>query len=337
MKLTSVKHLTATGFKNIWVNKLMSIASVGVLVACMSVIGLAVAISLNVDSALSELEQQNVVMVFFNDRNAALYGSGQGSVSNDPNKTYNSITEDDYTVHSYADALLICDKISKLDNIKSVEYVSKEDALVSVKDTLPDSQSGYLDFFEDDEYGNPLPSGARVTMLNLEHFDDTIEKITAIEGVDTIESSRDIAEKITIIKKAITIVGFWIVAILMVISLVIVSNTIRVTMYNRKLEISIMKAVGATDSFVRLPFMIEGVTIGLLSAGVTVTILYFVYNAVKETVRNTLSLTTIIPFGDFFWQIFGIFAVIGCLAGLLSSAFMINKYLRKEGSEFRAL
>jgi cell division transport system permease protein len=174
-------------------------------------------------------------------------------------------------------------------------------------------------------------------MLNLEHFDDTIEKITAIEGVDTIESSRDIAEKITIIKKAITIVGFWIVAILMVISLVIVSNTIRVTMYNRKLEISIMKAVGATDSFVRLPFMIEGVTIGLLSASVTVTILYFVYNAVKETVRNTLSLTTIIPFGDFFWQIFGIFAVIGCLAGLLSSAFMINKYLRKEGSEFRAL
>ena len=117
----------------------------------------------------------------------------------------------------------------------------------------------------------------------------------------------------------------------------IVSNTIRVTMYNRKLEISIMKAVGATDSFVRLPFMIEGVTIGLLSAISTTVILYFVYNAVEGVIKNQLNLVSLIPFTDFFWYIFGIFAAIGCFAGLFSSAFMINKYLRKEGSEFRAL
>ena len=117
----------------------------------------------------------------------------------------------------------------------------------------------------------------------------------------------------------------------------IVSNTIRVTMYNRKLEISIMKAVGATDSFVRLPFMIEGITIGLLSAVITSVILYFVYNAVDGAIINSLGLTSLIPFFEFFWIIFGIFAAIGCFAGLFSSAFMINKYLRKEGSEFRAL
>ena len=155
--------------------------------------------------------------------------------------------------------------------------------------------------------------------------------------MDDTYSSKDIAEKITVIKKAIGIIGFWIVAILLLISLMIVSNTIRVTMYNRKLEISIMKAVGATDSFVRLPFMIEGMTIGLLSAVITTVILYFVYNAVDDTIMNQLQISSLIPFSEFMWLIFGIFAAIGCFAGLFSSAFMINKYLRKEGSEFRAL
>ena len=334
MKLTSVKYLAATGFKNIWLNKLMSIASIGVLVACMSVIGLAVAVSFNVDSALSDLEKENVIMVFFNDRNAALYGE---SAKDNTDKNHNNITEDDYLIHSYEDALIVCDTISKIENVSSVVYFSGDDALEDVKSTMPEEQAEYLDFMNDDELGNPLPSGARVTMSNLEYFDDTIKAINAIEGVDSIYSSQDVAQKITTIKHAITIIGFWIVAILMIISLVIVSNTIRVTMYNRKLEISIMKAVGATDSFVRLPFMIEGVTIGLVSAGITVTILYFVYNAVQETVKSALSLTSIIPFGEFFWILFGIFAGIGCLAGLFSSALMINKYLRKEGSEFRAL
>ena len=188
-----------------------------------------------------------------------------------------------------------------------------------------------------DDYGNPMPSGARVSFVSLEKFDETLDSLEAMKGVDSTSSTRDLAEKITLIKHAISIVGFWIVAILLLISLMIVSNTIRVTMYSRKLEISIMKAVGATDSFVRLPFMIEGVTIGLLSAVITIVILYFVYKAVAGTILNVMTIATLIPFADFFWIIFGIFAGIGVFAGLFSSAFMINKYLRKEGSEFRAL
>ena len=182
-----------------------------------------------------------------------------------------------------------------------------------------------------------MKCGAKVTVYDLSKFDETLLTIENTEGVDHVYSSKAIAEKITAIKKAISIVGFWIVAILLLISLMIVSNTIRVTMYNRKLEISIMKAVGATDSFVRLPFMIEGVTIGLLSAGITTVILYFVYNAVDDVIMMKLNRVSLIPFTQFFWYIFGIFAAIGCFAGLFSSAFMINKYLRKEGSEFRAL
>ncbi len=333
MKLSSVKYLVANGFKNIWLNKLMSIASIGVLVACMSVIGLAVAVSLNVDHTLSELEQQNVVMVYFEDRNSALYKvRAEQSIDATLEKAELEVTEEDYAIHSLEDALLLCEKIRKLDNVNTIEYFSSDEMLESAKAAVSDTSPEIFSLIE-----NPMSCGARVTMTDLSLFDETISDIERLDGVDTTSSLRDIAEKITTIKKAIAIVGFWIVAILLIISLVIVSNTIRVTMYSRKLEISIMKAVGATDSFVRLPFMIEGVTIGLASAGITVTILYFVYNAVQETVKNALSLTAIIPFADFFWMIFGIFSGIGCFAGVFASAIMINKYLRKEGSEFRAL
>ncbi len=335
MKLTSVRYLIGNGFKNIWLNNLMSIASIGVLVACMSVIGLAIALSINIDSALNKLEQDNVVMVFFDDRNAALYGdSGKANV----NGTYNEITEDDYTIHSFEDAIRLCAKLEKLDNIATVEYFSGDDALVNTMNSMTEEQSKYYQsLLESDEYGNPMSCGAKVSFISLEKFDETLASIEKLEGVDATQSTKDIAEKITAIKKGISIIGFWIVAILLLISLMIVSNTIRVTMYNRKLEISIMKAVGATDSFVRLPFMIEGVTIGLLSAVITTVILYFVYNAVEGAIKSTLGLVSLIPFTEFIWYVFGIFAAIGCFAGLISSVFMINKYLRKEGSEFRAL
>ncbi len=333
MKFTSVKYLIGNGFKNIWLNKLMSVASIGVLVACMSVIGLAVAVSLNVDNTLSEIEQQNVVMVYFEDRNSALYKvRSEQSADATLVKAEQEITEDDYSIHNLEEALVLCKKISEIDNINSIEYFSSDELLENAKDAVANASSDIFSVIE-----NPMSCGARVTMTDLSLFDETIKDIENLHGVDEISSLRDIAEKITIIKRAIAIVGFWIVAILMIIALVIVSNTIRVTMYSRKLEISIMKAVGATDSFVRLPFMIEGVTIGLLSACITVSILYFVYNAVQETVKSALSLTSIIPFSEFFWLIFGIFGGIGCFAGLFASAIMINKYLRKEGSEFRAL
>lgn len=335
MKLTSVKYLTGNGFKNIWANKLMSVASIGVLVACMSVIGLAVAISANVDNAISELEKENVIMAYFDDKSHAIYENSNDKKTESDAAT--SVTEDDYVVKSYADAILICDKIRDLDNVRSVVFITSEMALKDARDSLPEDQREAFDALGESEFGNLFSSSAKITMINLEKFSETIEEIEAISGVARTSSAQDIAKKMVAIEKAINIVGFWIIAILMIISIVIVSNTIRVTMYNRKLEISIMKAVGATDSFVRLPFIVEGITIGTASACITVTILYFVYNAVKGTVKAELGLANVVPFGDFFWTVFGLFIGIGCLAGLLSSAFMINKYLRKEGSEFRAL
>ena len=215
-------------------------------------------------------------------------------------------------------------------------YVTSDEGLESVKKSMLEGQESYFTFL-DEEYGNPMSGAAKVTMKDMSQFDQTIEQIKKMDGIDAVQSQNDLADKITAIKRGIGIAGFWIIAILMVISLVIVSNTIRVTMYNRKLEISIMKAVGATDSFVRIPFVVEGVLIGVISALIAEGLLYFCYRVATETIISTLGTNDIVRYGDVAIMLLLIFIGIGVFAGILGSVIMISKYLRREGSEFAAI
>lgn len=363
MKMGSVKYLVGEGVKNTWVNRLMSLASVGVLVACMVIIGLAILISENVNKAVGNLEQQNVVMAYMKDYSWALYGdkdvssdtssnsssaaassdsttssatSGTESTSGDEKADENGVKQSDYIVHSEEEAKALCDEIAKLDNVASVTYVSPEEGLESVKKSMLEGQESYFSFL-DEKNGNPMSGAAKIQMKDMSRFDETVEQIKKFDGISDIQSQSDLAEKITVIKKGIGIAGFWIIAILMVIALVIVSNTIRVTMYNRKLEISIMKAVGATDSFVRIPFVVEGMLIGVVSALIAEGLLYFCYRVATETIIGTLGTSDIVHYSDVAGWLLLVFIGIGIFAGVLGSVIMISKYLRHEGSEFAAI
>lgn len=363
MKMGSVKYLVGEGVKNTWVNRLMSLASVGVLVACMVIIGLAILISENVNKAVGNLEQQNVVMAYMKDYSWALYGdkdvssdkssnsssaaassdsttssatSGTESTSGDEKADENGVKQSDYIVHSEEEAKALCDEIAKLDNVASVTYVSPEEGLESVKKSMLEGQESYFSFL-DEKNGNPMSGAAKIQMKDMSRFDETVEQVKKFDGISDIQSQSDLAEKITAIKKGIGIAGFWIIAILMVIALVIVSNTIRVTMYNRKLEISIMKAVGATDSFVRIPFVVEGMLIGVVSALIAEGLLYFCYRVATETIIGTLGTRDIVHYSDVAGWLLLVFIGIGIFAGVLGSVIMISKYLRHEGSEFAAI
>ena len=366
MRMGSIRYLIGEGFKNTWANRLMSLASIGVLVACMVVIGLAILISENVNLAIGNLEQQNVVMVYMKDYSWALYGtksddavSSEETASSEENDTKDEKDEDkkdedvkeseteekadkngikpsDYIIHDENEAKALCDRIAEIDNVASVEYISGEQGLESVKESMLEGQAEYFSFL-DDEYGNPLSGAAKVKMEDMEKFSATIKKIEKLDGVDVIQSQGDLADKITAVKNGISVAGFWIIAILMVISLVIVSNTIRVTMYNRKLEISIMKAVGATDAFVRIPFVVEGMFIGIISALLAEGLLYFCYRVATETISTTLGTSELVKYGDVAVMMLLVFLGIGVFAGALGSIIMIGKYLRHEGSEFAAI
>lgn len=372
MKLRSITYLSKEGVKNMWANRLMTIASIGVLVACMVLIGLAILISINLNQALGNLEEQNVVRVFFNDKTSVMYGesadtqtesseeaSSETDSSSEPVASDDTssdatasdeteseeqvvtdpdaIPEDAYVIHNTKEAMELCEKLESIDNVIEVKYISGEEALKNYRESgqLP---AGYDKYFEfDDEYGNPFSCGAEITLDDMGRFEETVKAIEGTKGVDSVRSYVELANKIESIKNGIGIAGVWIIAILLIISLVIVSNTIRVTMYSRKLEIGIMKAVGATNSFIRLPFIIEGIMIGLVSAVISLGVVYFCYRVAIESIVMQLGALTPISFLSVLPTIIGVFAGIGVASGLLGSIIMIGKYLKKEGSEFTAI
>lgn len=350
MKLSSISYLTKEGIKNTWVNRLMTLASVGVLVACMVIIGLAVLISENVNVAIGNLEEQNVVMVYMKDYSWALYddensaddtvsdtttSAGEATKPEETDKAdKNGIKDSDYIIHNEKEAKALCKEIEKLDNIANVEYVSPEEGLKSVTSSMLEGQKDYFSFLDEE---NPISSAAKVTMKDMGKYEATVKKLEKLNGVSNVRSQTELANTINAIKKGVGIAGAWIIAVLMLISLVIVSNTIRVTMYNRKLEIGIMKAVGATDAFVRIPFIVEGMVIGIVSAVISEVLLYFCYRVATESIIGALGTNDIVKYGDMALILLALFVAIGIFAGVLGSAFMIGKYLKHEGSEFAAI
>lgn len=332
MKFGSIKYLVKEGFKGAWANRLMSLASVGVLVACMVVIGLAILISENVNMAIGKLEQQNVVQVYLKDYAwAYLYGE---KPETEEEKDVNGIADSYYLIHNEEEALAVRDQILKLDNVADAKYVSREEGLAQMTGEMGEEYQEYFSFLEEDDE-NPISAAIDVTMKDMSKFDDTVEELKSIDAVFNIQTYDGLAEQIDAIKQGIYVAGFWIIAILIVISLVIVSNTIRVTMYNRKLEISIMKAVGATDTFVRIPFVIEGLLIGLISALISEGLIYFCYRVATEKISAMLG--QVVTFADVALYLLLVFVGIGMFAGVLGSVLMIGKYLKREGSEFTAI
>ena len=234
-RLSSLGYLLKEGVKNIWSNRTMSFASVGVLVSCLLLTGAAVLFSMNVDVAMKSLEGNNSTTVYLQEGLPTLT------------------------------SLRVGQEIKQLDNIEECEFVSKQDAVQNMLDMLGDDGTVLEGLLGDENF---LPDAFRISMKDLNLYDETAAQIEAINGVDEIIDYSDIAEQLTSLDNLVTSVGFWIVLILSLVSLFIISNTIRVTMFSRRLEISIMKSVGATNWFVRVPFIVEGVIIGLLSGGV---------------------------------------------------------------------
>ncbi|MBQ4155198.1 MAG: ABC transporter permease, partial [Clostridia bacterium] len=247
MKLRSVRYLAVEGFKNIWLHRLMTLASVCVLVSCMLLIGVAVLLSFNVEKAFGTLKDSNVVSVVLKD--------------------------DEKKPIKKEEALLIEQEIKKIANIKTTKYVSRDESADSFRESMG---SIYDEFFEDNNF---LPTKIEVTFEDQAKYEKTIAKIGQIEGVEYVNFSEGLTEKLVGIQNVINTAGFWIIGLLLITALVIISNTIRITMASRRLEISIMKAVGATNSFIRLPFIVEGITFGLVSAVATTGLLYLVYNS----------------------------------------------------------
>lgn len=299
MKNRNIRYLTHEGIKNIGINRLMSVASVAVLLSCLVIIGSAVMLFLNVDSLLENIESQNVIMAFCN------VGADQDEV--------------EYTRT----------QIENTENVAKCEFVSKADALVSVKNSLGEDASILKDI--DDTF---LPDAFKITVDDMEFYDNTVESIKNIASVASIQQNAPLAEKFREIRSAVTYISSGLILILFIVSMFIIANTVRITMFSRKLEISIMKAVGATNWFIRWPFIVEGVFLGLISAVLAFGLLALLYYLMGEPLTTIFGVlgNSIVNFWDYALYIFLGFTVVGIFTGALGSTISIRKYLKEQGS-----
>ncbi len=299
MKGTSLKYLTHEGFRNVWVNRLMSLASVTVLMACLIIMGAGIMIYFNINNVVDKVQSQNVVMVYVAD----------------------DASEDETTQ--------IGTSLEGISNVESCEFVPKE---VAFQEQIQ-SMGGDAALFEGfDEI--PLPDAYKVTVKDLSQFENTVSQIKQINKVDSVRENSDLASKLLSLRHAVSIVSVGLVIMLFLVALFIISNTIRITMFSRKLEISIMKAVGATNWFIRWPFMIEGMILGTISGIVSLGVLWGLYAVAEKVFAQTLSLIgfSLVPFSGYWWQILLVFVAIGLFTGGFGSLVSMAKYLKEQGS-----
>lgn len=297
------KYLVREGLRNTWANRLMSLASVGVLVCCLVLMGSAVLVSVNISHVMSWLNDQNVVMVFLNDR---VSGSD----------TY-------FTEEEAKQQILSVENVDE-DNI---EFVSKEEGFESLMNRF-DEKLQIIDALGDT--ANILPDAFRVGFKDPTRYETTVEQLKNLEVVYTVRDSREYAEKLMGINKTVTVVGIWIVGLLLVVSLFIITNTIKLTMYVRKLEISIMKSVGATDWFIRTPFLVEGIVIGLAAGIISFGLVAYIYSAATSAISSVMS-SGMLPFMSMIGWLLLAFLGSGVLSGAVGSLVSIRKYLKDDG------
>ena len=294
-----IGYLTKEGFRNIRVNHLMSIASIAVLMSCLVMMGAAFMVIVNVNNVMSEIESQNVVMVYLKEE-------VQGE----------AITE-------------MREKITLMQNVKKCEFVDKETAFKQQLEEL-DTDATYFEGVE-----NPLPDLFKVSVSDMTKFDKTVAELKMLDGVDSVRDNREIAQTLVKIRQTIFYVSIGVIAVLLLISLFIIANTVRITMYSRRLEINIMKSVGATNWFIRWPFMVEGMVLGAISGILSLAVVWGLYRLVQPSVSSMLTMVsrgfTTVSFLDYIVYILVAFLVIGIVSGGIGSLISIQKYLKERG------
>lgn len=298
MKLNNVAYNVKEGVRNITYNKLMSFASIGVLTACLILIGSAMLISLNITSIVDKVKTQNQVIVFLKD-----------DVKEEDRKSFEK----------------------ELKEKGQVEYISKEKAIEEFMKGIDDGGE-LLERYKKDKV---LPAKFKVTLHNLADINGFMSEMKERPLVLKVDAPTEAANNLLQLDKWIKIGASIAVGILMLIALVIVQNTIRISVFSRRREINIMKYVGATNGFIGLPFMVEGALLGLLSALLGYTAIYFGYNKLLDTVFGTSNTSWLIDtFGPSVQlqqvgiQLFLIFVAFGVVTGVFGSLLSTRKHLK---------
>lgn len=284
------------GFKGVFRNGLMSVASILVLLSSLLVTGIFLTLVLNVNFNLEKLDNFNEVVCYL---------------------------KLDATAEQVEQTK---EEIQRLDNVQSVTYISKKEALDSEREKYGDQYAYLFDSYDDET--NPLPDSFRIEYESVSKLDALIYQLGKIDSVDSIRNSREIAINIEKFKNIISVGCTWLMAVLIVVSVFVISNTIKLTFHSRELEISIMRYIGATKTYITMPFIIEGIIISLVASTISYITQWYIYTFIVEGLAEQYSFVSIIPYAQLNNIFLALFFGAGLFIGVFGTAITIRRYMR---------
>lgn len=276
-------------------NGVMTFASVAVLMSCLVVIGGFALIVLNININLNALGDLNQIVVF---ADAEL---GEEELSS------------------------LGDKIASLENVTSVEHITKAQALENLRAQAGDKKEGY-DYIN--ETNNPLSDEFIISYEDVDRVVDLDYALNHMEGISKVNNRLDLASGLESFRSGVFVVFGWFLVILVIVTVFIIINTIKLSVYSRRHEITVMRYVGATGAFITAPFVIEGILIGLFSSVIAYFVEWYAYYYMEQRLSGGLQMIKFMSFTDVSGAVLGGFIVIGILTGIFGSMISLRKYLK---------
>ncbi|MBQ1362305.1 MAG: permease-like cell division protein FtsX [Oscillospiraceae bacterium] len=294
MSLSKGLYLIREGFRSIKTHGFMSFASVAIITACLIIIGSITLLSLNIDKLIADLEQQNEIVAFVDESIA-----------------------DEETAKALESSILA------VGNIESAEFVSRENAMKNFMSKYDDRLMEGID-------ASVFRHRFVLHLTDISQMAETKKALEAVPGILKVNAQIEYADRFVRVRNIVSVISLILTAVLTFVSFFIMSNTIKLTTYGRREEIAIMKMVGATNAFIRTPFVIEGLILGLLGGLFGFLIQWLLYTLLNSSLMDTLtgSFVTLVPFKTVMWPLLAAFLGIGVLIGVFGGLNAIRNYLK---------
>jgi cell division transport system permease protein len=293
MKIRTIRYFIAEGTKSIVKNRVMSLASITTVTAALFILGIFMLLAVNVNRIVNTVEKRIEIQVFLKDDVTTLK---QQEIEN---------------------------AIDEIQGVREAKFESKEEALEKFREQLGENE----DLAKGLEMKNPLPASFIIKVESPEDVKYVSSEIAKIEGVDEVKDGREIIDKIIKISSFVRVTSIALMSILGLIAIFLISNTIKLTVYARKREIGIMKYIGATDWFIRWPFIIEGILLGFIGALIAIITLTYGYSYAAKAVSESIMIFSLVPTDEALRSISWQFSLVGVSIGGFGSLLSLRKFL----------
>lgn len=293
MKNKNFGYLVKEGVHDVFQRGFMSFAAVCVTVACLVIIGSATLLAYNLNLMVRDMEETVALNVYVDD----------------------SLSD--------AEAKSVGSQINLIANVQNATFISREDAMKNFAASMGDELT--FDGVQADTFRHRFS----VKLEDNKKMSETVAEIREIPGVSDIRSPDDVVDGFIILQRVLNIVSIAMIVVLLVVSLFIISNTVKLSLYDRREEIAIMKMVGATNGFIRLPFVVQGFILGILGAGIAFGLEWLLYDLMASAITriDSLKIITMVPFQNVLGVTVAVYAAAGLFIGVFGSLMSIRKFL----------